>query len=75
MLLYSNIKRFFNLILEIAFASEGEIILVILFDILYLLLISSNIIEGVTDLCYIARKKVYSLNLVSGTGIDSWVII
>ncbi|MHA1945239.1 MAG: hypothetical protein ACW97W_03965 [Candidatus Hodarchaeales archaeon] len=79
--LYAGITAFMfifitNMVIPtLAFASEGEINLAILFDILSLLLISSYILEGVTDLRYIAGKEFYSLNLVSGSGIDSWIIM
>jgi hypothetical protein len=79
--LYAGITAFVfifttNMVIpSLAFASEGEINLAILFDILSLLLISSYIVEGVTELRYIAKREFCSLNLASGSGIDSWIIM
>ncbi|UCG02802.1 MAG: hypothetical protein JSW11_02195 [Candidatus Heimdallarchaeota archaeon] len=59
----------------LAFVSKGEVGLVILLDILTVLLISSYIIVGTTDLHYISGREFYDLNLASGQGLESWIVL
>jgi hypothetical protein len=79
--LYAGITAFSfifitNMIIPpLAFAVEGEVNLVILLDILTVLLISSYIVEGNTELQYVFKREFYELNLASGEGIERWVVL
>jgi hypothetical protein len=59
----------------LAFVSKGEVNFVILLDILSVLLISSYIVVGSTDLQYISGREFYNLNLASGQGLESWIVL
>ena len=59
----------------LAFVSKGEVGFIILLDILTVLLISSYIIVGTTDLKYISGREFYDLNLASGQGLESWIVL
>lgn len=59
----------------LAFASKGEVNFLILLDILTVLLISSYIIVGTTDLQFISGREFYELNLASGQGLESWIVL
>ncbi len=59
----------------LAFVSKGEVSLVILLDILTVLLLSSYIVVGTTDLQFISGREFYELNLASGQGLESWIVL
>ena len=60
---------------SLAFTTEGEVGLVILFDILTVLLIASYLVVGKTELLYVFGHEFHELDLSSGHGIESWIIL
>ncbi len=60
---------------SLAFTREGEVGLVILFDILSVLLIASYLVVGKTELQYVFGHEFHEFDLSSGHGIESWMIL
>jgi hypothetical protein len=59
----------------LAFSEGGEAGIQLLFDILTVLLLTSYILNGATTVEYSSFEGSYTLNLVDGVGIESWMVL
>ena len=83
--LYAGLAAFMflfvlNMIIpSLAFSGQGEVGFQILFDVLTLLLLTSFIITGTTEVIYYPHGETseisYIIDLANGSGIESWMVI